>query len=103
MHLLTQNLVFFKKQLQKLNDSILGGQCLYTVRLFCIPSIIGCSLTGFDVELTELIAEDLGYKVEWVTSDFSGIMGQLGSGKLDTVANAVAITPERQELHVDPL
>ncbi|MGG0288558.1 amino acid ABC transporter substrate-binding protein [Peribacillus butanolivorans] len=54
-------------------------------------------LTGFDVELTELIAEDLGYKVEWVTSDFSGIMGQLGSGKLDTVANAVAITPERQE------
>ncbi|MEY9869588.1 transporter substrate-binding domain-containing protein [Peribacillus sp. RS7] len=54
-------------------------------------------LIGFDVELTELIAKNLGYKVEWVTSDFSGIMGQLGSGKLDTVANAVAITPERQE------
>ncbi|PJN90490.1 amino acid ABC transporter substrate-binding protein [Bacillus sp. mrc49] len=54
-------------------------------------------LTGFDVELTERIAKNLGYKVEWVTSDFSGIMGQLGSGKLDTVANAVAITTERQE------
>ena len=54
-------------------------------------------LTGFDVELTELIAKNLGYKVEWVTTDFSGLMGQLDSGKLDTVANAVAMTEERQQ------
>lgn len=61
-------------------------------------------LVGFDVEVTEAIAKNLGYEVEWVTSDFSGIMGQLGSGKIDTVANAVAITPEREEqfLFTDP-
>ncbi|WP_410015493.1 amino acid ABC transporter substrate-binding protein [Sodalis sp. C49] len=54
-------------------------------------------LVGFDVELTEQIAKDLHYRVEWVNADFSGLMGQLEGGKLDTVANAVAITPARRE------
>lgn len=54
-------------------------------------------LVGFDVEVTETIAKDLNYKVEWVTADFSGLMGQLEAGKLATVANVVAITPARQE------
>ncbi|WCG82889.1 amino acid ABC transporter substrate-binding protein [Pectobacterium sp. A5351] len=54
-------------------------------------------LVGFDVEVTETIAKDLNYKVEWVTADFSGLMGQLEARKLDTVANVVAITPARQE------
>ncbi len=53
-------------------------------------------LTGFDGGGTEAIAKDLNYKIEWVTSDFSGLMGQLEGGKLDTVANVVAITPARQ-------
>jgi len=54
-------------------------------------------LVGFDVELTEQIAKDLHYRVEWVNADFSGLMGQLEGGKLDTVSNAVAITPARRE------
>lgn len=54
-------------------------------------------LIGFDVEVTNLIAENLGYEIEWVTLDFSGLMAELESGRLDTVANAVAITEERQE------
>ncbi|MCW2255626.1 putative amino-acid transport system substrate-binding protein [Providencia alcalifaciens] len=54
-------------------------------------------LTGFDVEIAETIAKDLNYKVVWVTSDFSGLMGQLEAKKLDTVANVVSITPARQE------
>lgn len=54
-------------------------------------------LVGFDVEVTETIAKDLNYKIEWVTTDFSGLMGQLEANKLDTVANVVAITPARKE------
>lgn len=54
-------------------------------------------LVGFDVEVTETIAKDLNYKIEWVTADFSGLMGQLEANKLDTVANVVAITPARKE------
>ncbi|ENZ0348285.1 amino acid ABC transporter substrate-binding protein [Morganella morganii] len=54
-------------------------------------------LTGFDVELAETIAKDLNYNIVWVTSDFSGLMGQLEAKKLDTVANVVSITSARQE------
>jgi putative amino-acid transport system substrate-binding protein len=54
-------------------------------------------LIGFDVEVAETIAKDLNYKIEWVNADFSGLMGQLESNKLDTVANVVAITPARQQ------
>lgn len=54
-------------------------------------------LTGYDVELTETIAKKLGYKMEWTTSDFSGLLGQLEAGKLDTVANNFVRTAERQK------
>lgn len=53
-------------------------------------------LVGFDVETTEAIAQELGYRVEWTTAEFAGLMGQLESGRLDTVANAVAMTEARQ-------
>ncbi|MWP49678.1 MULTISPECIES: amino acid ABC transporter substrate-binding protein [unclassified Gilliamella] len=54
------------------------------------------NLVGFDVEITEAIAKELGYKVEWVIAEFGGLMGQFDSGRLDTIANAVAVTPFRQ-------
>jgi len=57
----------------------------------------GDKLVGFDVEVLETIAANLGYTVEWVNTDFSGLMGQLDVGKIDTVANVVAITEERKE------
>lgn len=53
-------------------------------------------LVGFDVETTEAIAKELGYKVEWTTAEFAGLMGQLDAGRLDTVANAVAMTEARK-------
>ena len=49
-------------------------------------------LTGYDVEILELAAKNLGYKVEWVNTDFAGLIGQLDSGKIDTIANNVSIT-----------
>lgn len=54
-------------------------------------------LVGYDVEVLETIAENLGYEVEWTRTDFSGLMGQLETGRLDTVANFVAVTEERKE------
>lgn len=56
----------------------------------------GDKLVGFDVEVIEMVAEDLGYTVEWTTSDFSGLLGQLEAKKIDTIANAVAVTEERE-------
>ncbi|MBF7681799.1 transporter substrate-binding domain-containing protein [Acinetobacter sp. B5B] len=57
-------------------------------------------LVGFDVEVAETVAKKLNYKVEWVNSDFSGLMGQLEAKKIDTVANVVAITPEREQKYL---
>lgn len=54
------------------------------------------NLVGFDVEVTEAIANELGYKVEWIIAEFGGLMGQFDSGRLDTIANAVAVTDTRQ-------
>ncbi|MGK7376294.1 transporter substrate-binding domain-containing protein [Planococcus sp. 1R117A] len=54
-------------------------------------------LVGFDVEVIETAAKNMGYEVEWTLADFSGIMGQLDSKRVDTVANDVAVTDERKE------
>lgn len=56
-------------------------------------------LVGYDVEVTEHIAENLGYDINWVTADFTGIMGQLEAGRVETLANAVALTEERAEIY----
>ena len=54
-------------------------------------------LVGYDIEVFEKAAKKEGYKVKWVKADFSGIMGQLDSKRVDSVANAVAVTDERKE------
>lgn len=54
-------------------------------------------LVGFDVDVMNAAAKKAGYKVKWVTGEFDGLLGQLDNGKLDTVANDIAITPERKQ------
>ena len=54
-------------------------------------------LVGYDIEVFEKAAKKAGYKVKWVKADFSGVMGQLDSGRVDSVANAVAVTDERKD------
>jgi ABC-type amino acid transport substrate-binding protein len=54
--------------------------------------------TGFDVELSEAIAEELGLEVEWVRADFDTIFTSVASQKFDMVAAASTITPGRQEV-----
>ena len=60
----------------------------------------GDTLVGFDVEIMEAIAENIGYEVEWTLADFSGLMGQLDSKRVDTVANDVAVSDERKEKYL---
>jgi putative S-methylcysteine transport system substrate-binding protein len=57
----------------------------------------GDKLVGFDVEVMETLAANLGYTVKWTNTDFSGLLGQLETGKIDTIANSVAATSERKE------
>ncbi len=52
-------------------------------------------LMGFDVELVEAVAEQLGLEVEWVNAGFDTIFTALDGGQFDVVASAVtAYAPE---------
>lgn len=53
-------------------------------------------LKGFEVDVMEAVAEQMGVEVEFVTANFSGLFGMLESGRIDTIANQITITEERQ-------
>ena len=52
-------------------------------------------LVGFEVDLWNKIGEKIEKPVEFQTAAFSGLFGMLDSGKIDTIANQITITPER--------
>lgn len=55
-------------------------------------------LTGFDIELGQLLAEKMGMQAEPVTNPFETIIEGLNSEKYDAVIGSLAITAERQEV-----
>lgn len=55
------------------------------------------TLTGYDVEVAQEIAKRMDYKIEVITTKWSGMFGALEADKFDMVVNQVAITPEREE------
>jgi putative amino-acid transport system substrate-binding protein len=54
------------------------------------------TLQGFEVDFMNEIAERTGDTVEFSTMAFSGLIGALEAGRIDTVANQITITPERE-------
>lgn len=50
---------------------------------------------GYDVELLEMMAKDLGVKLEIQDMDFTGQIPALLAGRVDMVANGLVNTPER--------
>ena len=50
---------------------------------------------GFDVDFANLMAEELGVKLEIVPTRWSGILASLVSGKFDFIIAAMTITPKR--------
>ncbi|MBI3649194.1 MAG: basic amino acid ABC transporter substrate-binding protein [Actinobacteria bacterium] len=55
------------------------------------------NLVGFDVEITQAIADRLGLQVVWVKANFDTIFTALAVNKFDMVAAASTITPEREK------
>lgn len=55
-------------------------------------------LTGFDIELMEAIAEELGLSIEWKDVDFDGIVASLQSGKAEIAIAGLTPTEERAEM-----
>ncbi|MGE7992847.1 cystine ABC transporter substrate-binding protein [Pseudomonas sp. NPDC089554] len=54
-------------------------------------------LTGFEVELSEALAQKLGVKAKVQTTKWDGILAALESKRLDVVVNQVTISEERKK------
>ncbi|MBE5182092.1 amino acid ABC transporter substrate-binding protein [Vibrio parahaemolyticus] len=61
-------------------------------------------LQGFEVDMWDEIGKRNDYKIEYVTSNFSGLFGLLETGRIDTISNQITMTDERKEkyLFADP-
>lgn len=57
-------------------------------------------LSGYDVEIIEAVAKEMGIKVKFVETKWDGIIAGLDAGKYDVVANQVGITKEREEKYL---
>lgn len=55
------------------------------------------NLTGFDIDIIHAIGEKQGFRVETISTPWTGIFSGLNDKKYDIVGTAVAITPERQQ------
>jgi polar amino acid transport system substrate-binding protein len=50
---------------------------------------------GFEIEVARRIAEDMGVKVEFVPTKWSGIIPALLTGKFDIIIGGMSVTPQR--------
>ena len=53
-------------------------------------------LQGFEVDVTNAVGEETGLDIAFETMSFSGLVGALDAGRIDTIANQITITPERE-------
>jgi len=54
--------------------------------------------TGFDIELTEALAKEMGKKIEWTDIDFKGLIPAIVSGRADAAQSAIYITDARKQV-----
>lgn len=57
----------------------------------------GQTLTGFEVDLANALAKQMGLKVKWVTQPFDSLLIGLNQNRYDFVIASHGITPERQK------
>lgn len=57
----------------------------------------GKKLTGFEVDIAEAVAKEIGWKMEWKIYSFDSLLIGLKQNKYDLVIASHAITPDRQK------
>ncbi|MEN8212094.1 MAG: transporter substrate-binding domain-containing protein [Thermodesulfobacteriota bacterium] len=53
------------------------------------------NLTGFEIDVAKKLAKDMGVKIEFVPTAWSGIIPALLTGKFDVIIGGMGITPKR--------
>ncbi len=57
-------------------------------------------LTGYDVEIIEAVADELGLEVQFRETQWDAIFAGLDAGRFDLIANQVSINPQREEKYL---
>jgi len=80
------------------NTSAAGEKVILGVSVADLPYVANVNgrYAGFDVELVQRFAAQEGIELKIVTMDFASLVPALASGKVDIIADAIAITEERQ-------
>ena len=68
-----------------------------TYRPFSFHTDGSGDLTGYDVEITEAVAEKLGVDVKFEETQWDAIFAGLDANRFAMIANQVSINPEREE------
>lgn len=55
------------------------------------------AIVGYDIDLVNKIAENLGFTYELVHTNFKGLLGELGSARVDFVVSGMSPTEERKK------
>lgn len=66
-----------------------------TYRPFSFHDATG-ALTGYDVEIAEAVAAELGLEIAFQETQWDAIFAGLDAGRFDAIANQVSINPERE-------
>jgi len=56
------------------------------------------NLTGFDIELMEALAAEVGVEIEWKDVNFDGIIASLQAGQAEIAIAGISPTEERKEM-----
>jgi len=57
-------------------------------------------LVGYDVEVAEAVADELGLEIEFQETQWDAIFAGLEAGRFDVIANQVSINPEREKTYL---
>jgi len=52
-------------------------------------------LIGFEIDVAKKLAKDMGVKIQFVPTAWSGIIPALIAGKFDTIIGGMSVTPQR--------
>jgi len=63
---------------------------------FPFTFVVQDELQGFEVDVMNAVGERAGLDIAFETMSFSGLVGALETGRIDTIANQITITPERE-------
>lgn len=57
----------------------------------------GNQIVGFDISMSQYVAQHMGKKLEVVNMDFDALIGALQAGSIDFIAAGMSVEPDRLE------